>query len=98
MKRDQRAKIINNLALSVLGYSSLDSPSLKSPHFLDLVHFFVNPTSEIGFGVESGVNLNIDTPDTNQTSEKLKLKSCALRLRVAGVSIQVIQSSIIEST
>jgi hypothetical protein len=70
MKRERRAKILNNLALSLLGYSFLESPSFKSPHFLDLVHFFVNPTSRIGLEVESGgVNLNNHMQDTNRASE-----------------------------
>ncbi|CAJ2670710.1 unnamed protein product [Trifolium pratense] len=86
-QRKKRAKKINNLALSVLGYSSLEEPSFKSPHFLDLVHFFVNKTFERR--VESGDNLKIRMPDINH--EKLKVKSCALRLGAAGVSIQVIE-------
>jgi hypothetical protein len=87
MKRQQRAKLINNLALSVLGYSSLELPSFNSPHFLELVHLFVNRTFEM-IGLVSRDNHNIPMPDTNH--ENLKLKSCALRLRAAGVNIQVI--------
>ena len=43
LKKKTRANKINDLALSVLGYSSLQLPCLDAPHFLDLVHFFVNP-------------------------------------------------------
>lgn len=38
----ERVTVINNLALSVLGYSQLQVQSIESPHILDVVHFFVN--------------------------------------------------------
>ncbi|GAU27470.1 hypothetical protein TSUD_161560 [Trifolium subterraneum] len=82
MKRKTRAKKINNLALSVLGYSSLEEPSFESPHFLHLVHFFLNRTCERGVGNVCNDRTIVIAADSNP--KKLKLKSCALRLGAAG--------------
>ncbi|AES79494.1 hypothetical protein MtrunA17_Chr7g0242151 [Medicago truncatula] len=84
-KRELRAKKINNLALSVLGYYPLQSPCLEAPHILDLVHFFVNGTGERRMD-----NLVLGITDTTAI-EKLKLNRCALSLQAAGVSIKVLE-------
>jgi len=87
-KRELRAKKINNLALSVLGYSTLQLPCLEAPHILDLVHFFVNGTSERR--MDNHGNHVLGIMDTT-APEKLKLNSCALNLQAAGVSIKVLE-------
>ncbi|MCH87374.1 hypothetical protein A2U01_0008243, partial [Trifolium medium] len=91
-RKEERAKKINSLALSVLGYSPLHLPCLESPHILDLVYFFVNGSTVARTGTptqeEDHVVLDIfDTTHTRQ--QQLRLKRCALRLLTAGVTIKV---------
>ncbi|KAK2414641.1 hypothetical protein QL285_037211 [Trifolium repens] len=91
MKRERRAKILNNLTLSVLGYSPLDSPCPEAPHIIDLVHFFVNRTIEsttIPEPEKDHFELDIFNP-TQTRKQQLTLKRCALRLLTSGVAIKV---------
>jgi len=92
LKKETRANKINDLALSVLGYSSLQLPCLDAPHILDLVHFFVN--TRIGERETEGDGNNhvlIEDGIVNTESKKLKLKSCALSLQAAGVSFKILK-------
>jgi len=56
----ERATTINNLVLSILGYSRLDVQSIEAPHILDIVHFFVNEKGEIKSKTESCINQVIE--------------------------------------
>jgi hypothetical protein len=92
--REQRAKKINNLVLSVLGYSPLQSQCLEAPHILDLVHFFVNrrtfASTTTSSQEEDHVVVDIiDITETQPQQQQLKLKRCALRLLTSGVTIKV---------
>ncbi|AES79484.1 UPF0481 protein At3g47200 [Medicago truncatula] len=92
LKKETRANKINDLALTVLGYSSIQLPCLHAPHILDLVHFFVNTgTGERETEGEGNNHVLIEDGVVNTESKKLKLKSCALSLQAAGVSFKVLE-------
>jgi hypothetical protein len=97
LKKETRANKINDLALTVLGYSSLQLPCPDAPHILDLVHFFVNTrTGERETEGDGNNHVLIEDGIVNTESKKLKLKSCALSLQAAGVSFKVIEDGILE--
>lgn len=56
----ERATTINNLVLSILGYSRLDVQSIEAPHILDIVHFFVNEKGKMQSKTESCINQVIE--------------------------------------
>ncbi|AES79500.2 tyrosine kinase [Medicago truncatula] len=88
----ERATRINNLVLSLLGYSQLQIQSIKASHILDIVHFFVNGKGEMQSKTESCINQEYNFEDIIDTQQqhvvKLKLKCCAFRLLTSGVTIK----------
>ncbi|GAU13269.1 hypothetical protein TSUD_42230 [Trifolium subterraneum] len=87
-----RTTRINNLILSIFGYSVVHDQIREASHILDVVHFFVNGKGERPHNQEHHVVDIIDahtqTRPQQQHVVKLKLKRCALRLLTAGVSIK----------
>ncbi|GAU50517.1 hypothetical protein TSUD_177670 [Trifolium subterraneum] len=86
--------IFNKLALSILGYSyqlsQVQSLEIKFHHLLDVVHYFVNNNNNNNSNnPEHRVKIMHNSTETQRVKEttKLKLKCCATRLEVAGVSI-----------
>jgi hypothetical protein len=85
--RNQRAATINNLALSIFGYSLSNDQSLQGDpsHLLDVVHTFVNNKYEVCIDMDGTQSQNVNA------MMELKLKRCATTLQAAGISIQLAQ-------
>ncbi|AES79469.1 hypothetical protein MtrunA17_Chr7g0242011 [Medicago truncatula] len=88
----ERIKKINNLFLSITGYShsQVQDPNyFNSPHVIDIVHVFVNREGER----KSHVVGNYVVPIDSTQHLKPKLMRCASRLQAAGVTIKLAEET-----
>ncbi|XP_061344593.1 UPF0481 protein At3g47200-like [Gastrolobium bilobum] len=84
----QRVTRINDLALSLFGYTHFGNPG--APHFIELVHSSINKEA---IKIEDGQEV-VKIEETQQylshvvkSHVEVKLKCCATRLKAAGVTI-----------